>query len=85
MRTSVTRPEKTRLWASLSLLGAAAAAVAALMSALQMQGRVRTVDILTLFAGGFGAGVGIVSAAVGMRRAKERDQAAPGSTATRTH
>jgi len=81
----MTPREKTRLRAMLSLIGAAAAAVAALLSALQMQGRVRTVDILTLFAGGFGAGVGIVSAAVGIRHARERNQPAPGSTATRTH
>ena len=70
----MTPREKTRLRAMLSLIGAAAAAVAALLSALQMQGRVRTVDILTLFAGGFGACVGFVSAAVGIRHARERNQ-----------
>ena len=66
--------EKSLLRARLSLAGAVLAAVAALMSALQMQGRVRNVDILTLFAGGFGAGAGLVGAVVGMRRAKAERQ-----------
>jgi len=76
--------DKTRLRARLSLIGALVAAVAALMSALQMQGRVRTVDILTLFAGGFAAGVGVVGGIVEMRRAKALEPPAPGSPTTTT-
>jgi hypothetical protein len=76
--------DKTRLRVRLSLIGALAAAVAALMSALQMQGRVRTVDILTLFAGGFAAGVCVVGAVVEMRRAKAQEPPAPGSPTSNT-
>jgi len=66
------KAEKNLLKARLALAGAIVAGVAALFSALQMQGRVRTVDILTLFAGGFGAGVGVVGAVVEWKRARER-------------
>ena len=69
--------EKSLLRARLSLAGAVLAAVAALMSALQMQGRVRNVDILTLFAGGFASGAGLVGAVVGMRRARARELQEP--------
>jgi len=75
-------PEKSLLRARLSLAGAVLGALAAVMSALQMQDRVRNVDILTLFAGGFGAGAGLVGAVVGMRRAKAEHQTPGAPTVT---
>ena len=43
-------------------------AVLALLGALQMRDHVRLVDILTLFAGAFGAGAGVASLVAARRR-----------------
>ena len=78
----MTPRDKTHLKAALGVVAAVAGATVALTSALQMQGRVRTVDILTLFAGGVGAGVGLVGAIVEFRRAHQQTQASRSTTDT---
>ena len=78
----MTPRDKTHLKAALGVVAAVAGATVAVMSALQMQGRVRTVDILTLFAGGVGAGVGLVGAIVEIRRSRDREQPPPSATET---
>ena len=59
----------------IGLIGAAAGLAVSLLSALQMIDHVRLVEIVTLFAGGMGAGVGLVKAVIDHR--KERDQKLP--------
>jgi uncharacterized glyoxalase superfamily protein PhnB len=56
---------KRKTW---SLVAAFLSAVVALLGALNLQGRVRTVDILQLFFGGAGAGAGIATAFATARR-----------------
>ena len=56
----------------LRVVGALLSLVVALTVALGMRDRVRLVDILALFAGGMGAGVGIATIA-----REARDRAAP--------
>lgn len=53
--------ERSRL--RLQLIGALLSLVVALTAALGMRDHVRLVDILALFAGGMGAGVGVATAA----------------------
>ena len=55
----------------IGLIGAAAGLAVGLLSALQMVDRVRLVDIVTLFAGGMGAGVGLVKAVTDYRKTRE--------------
>jgi hypothetical protein len=45
--------------------------IAAFLNALQLTGRIRLVDILTLFFGGFGAGVGIVKTVMDFRQLRK--------------
>lgn len=51
----------------LQLVGALLSLVVAFTAALGMRDRVRLVDILALFAGGMGAGVGVATAARALR------------------
>jgi hypothetical protein len=53
----------------IGLIGAAAGLAVSLLSALQMIDHVRLVEIVTLFAGGMGAGVGLVKAVIDHRKA----------------
>ncbi len=53
----------------LRVVGALLSLVVALTAALGMRDRVRLVDILALFAGGMGAGVGVATVA---REARDR-------------
>jgi hypothetical protein len=61
----------------MGLIGAAAGLAAGLLSALQMIDRVRLVDIVTLFAGGMGAGAGLVKAVIDYRKAQDRKLPSP--------
>jgi len=62
----------------IGLIGAAAGLAVSLLSALQMIDHVRLVEIVTLFAGGMGAGVGLVKAVIDHRHA--RDQKPPSTS-----
>jgi hypothetical protein len=48
-----------------------------LLSALQMIDHVRLVEIVTLFAGGMGAGVGLVKAVIDHRKARDQKLPSP--------
>ena len=50
--------------------------IAALGGALESMGRVRLVDVLTLFFGGFGAGAGLTKTIADMRKAKRDNTSA---------
>jgi len=65
----------------IGVIGAAAGLAVSLLSALQMIDHVRLVEIVTLFAGGMGAGVGLVKAVIDHRQA--RDQKLPPPSAAR--
>jgi len=65
----------------IGLIGAAAGLAVSLLSALQMIDHVRLVEIVTLFAGGMGAGVGLVKAVIDHRQA--RDQKLPSPSAAK--
>lgn len=54
----------------LEVIGAIIGLVVAVASAWGMRDRVRAVDILALFAGGFGAGVGLILAITKLRAAR---------------
>jgi hypothetical protein len=54
----------------LDLLGIALAIFIAFFGAYQMIGKIRTVDIITLFFGGFGAGAGMVKLILDYRKQK---------------
>jgi hypothetical protein len=56
----------------LQVVGAVLSVVVAATAALGMRDRVRQVDILTLFAGGMGAGVTLAQIAAAARAARER-------------
>lgn len=59
----------------LELIGAVIGLMLACTSAWGMRDRVRAVDILALFAGGFGAGVALILAIVKLRAARAERQA----------
>jgi len=61
----------------IGLIGAAAGLAVSLLSALQMIDHVRLVEIVTLFAGGMGAGVGLVKAVIDHRKARAQAQPPP--------
>jgi hypothetical protein len=62
----------------IGVMVAAAGLAASLLSAMQMIDHVRLVEIVTLFAGGMGAGVGLVKAVIDHRQAREKSR--PGNT-----
>jgi len=64
----------------IGLIGAAAGLAVSLLSALQMIDHVRLVEIVTLFAGGMGAGVGLVKAVIDHRKERDRRLPSPPST-----
>jgi len=61
----------------IGLIGAVAGLAVSLLSALQMIDHVRLVDIVTLFAGGMGAGVGLVKAVTDYRKTREKPLSPP--------
>ena len=54
----------------LDLMGTALAIFIAFFGAYQMIGKIRTVDIIILFFGGFGAGVGLLKTILDYRKGK---------------
>jgi hypothetical protein len=62
--------ENTRFRKRLSIIGTLLGIFIAVIGAYQMIGVIRTVDIITLFFGGFGAGAGFVKMI--LERRKER-------------
>jgi hypothetical protein len=56
----------------IGVIGAAAGLAVSLLSAMQMIDHVRLVEIVTLFAGGMGAGVGLVKALIDHRQARDQ-------------
>jgi hypothetical protein len=57
----------------LAFIGAIIGILVAFLGAYQMIGKIRTVDIVTLFFGGFGAGAGMVKVILDYRKKKNRD------------
>ncbi|RPI06293.1 MAG: hypothetical protein EHM64_03550 [Ignavibacteriae bacterium] len=57
----------------LGLVGSILGIVVAFFGAYQMIGRIRTVDILTLFFGGFGAGAGMIKMILDYRKERNRN------------
>jgi hypothetical protein len=68
----MTKPLSGSARGRLKLVGAGLSVLVALAGALGMQDRVRLVDILTLFAGGMGAGVGLAGGAADFRAHRAR-------------
>lgn|GEM_PF-1558650 len=56
--------------AILELVGAIIGTIVALLTALALIGKVRAVDVVALFAGGFAAGAGLVGALTKFRAAR---------------
>jgi len=56
----------------LGFIGAIIGILVAVIGAYQMIGIIRTVDIITLFFGGFGAGAGMVKMILDFRKKKNR-------------
>jgi len=56
----------------LPVFGTILAVVMALVSAFSNYGRIRLVDILLLFFGGFGAGAGMLNSIAALRHRKKR-------------
>jgi hypothetical protein len=54
----------------LSIIGTILGILVACLGAYQMIGTIRTVDILTLFFGGFGAGAGMIKMILDFRKEK---------------
>ena len=61
---------KIKIRKRLGLIGAVLGILVAVLGAYQMIGVIRTVDILTLFFGGFGAGAGLVKMILDYRKEK---------------
>ncbi len=62
---------------TIGIMVAAAGLAVSLLSALQMVPHVRLVEIVTLFAGGMGAGVGLVKAVIDHRKARDEKPPSP--------
>jgi hypothetical protein len=62
--------KNTMMRKRLGLIGAIIGILVAVLGAYQMIGIIRTVDILTLFFGGFGAGAGLVKMILDYRKEK---------------
>ncbi|MGD1044228.1 MAG: hypothetical protein ABR936_02745 [Bacteroidota bacterium] len=57
----------------LGFIGAILGIVVAFIGAYQMIDKIRIVDIITLFFGGFGAGAGLIKVIMDHRKEKNRD------------
>ena len=62
--------KNTMMRKRLGLIGAVLGILVAVLGAYQMIGIIRTVDILTLFFGGFGAGAGLIKMILDYRKEK---------------
>ena len=62
--------KNTMMRKRLGLIGAIIGILVAVLGAYQMIGIIRTVDILTLFFGGFGAGAGLIKMILDYRKEK---------------
>jgi uncharacterized membrane protein HdeD (DUF308 family) len=62
--------KKTGIRKRLSIIGTILGVLVAVLGAYQMIGTIRTVDILTLFFGGFGAGAGMIKMILEFRKEK---------------
>lgn len=62
--------KNTMIRKRLSLIGTIIGILVAVIGAYRMIGNIRTVDIITLFFGGFGAGAGMVKTILDYRKKK---------------
>ena len=62
--------KNTLIGKRLSLIAAVVGLLAALLGVIQMIDRIRVVDVLLLFFGGFGAGAGLIKAIMDYRMKK---------------
>lgn len=56
----------------IGLIGAICGIIVAVLGAVQMADRLRLVDIITLFVGGFGAGAGMVKTIIDYKNSRKR-------------